>query len=469
MEKISRQSGCRWLLRVLCATIVMFTAMLSAHAQTDLVRTWDGGDWIVPVAGGNVLYGANSPNADFAIAQWGNPSVLAGFKVTGCPPGRKNCFVAASPNITDFLYTDLRGNHWIDLLSLGTGIPCHPAVGYELGNLQTAIGPVYRRYPQGVLASANLGKISQLVLSLTGEPIGLATLQGAQCSPKATGAGMLVGLVFNNPRAHQTLFYQLRLQSYLTGRFEEQQLRRSFRTLDFLSTNMLSEKRALESLAAALEFSKSKIVDGVRFLLAKGESVAALLHPAALDDFIEQGEEWADSIDKVYLPFPAGKAFDLAKEQLIEAWPPLIKAVEIKLPMKDGFNANLDYFRLDFLDRSMVEIGGKLADILPALWLMAGCRGKLPTCKGSEKMLFFNDCPFAVLIDESAIRPFLAKLEQRPDIDWAFLVANDQDSFSRMYEWLPEHVPAAQRIHLWRNYIDNFLINVDHGFAGDAP
>lgn len=140
----------------------------------------------------------------------------------------------------------------------------------------------------------------------------------------------------------------------------------------------------------------------------------------------------------------------------------------IKRPMKDGFAANLDYLRLDFLDRAMVETGGKLADILPALWMMAGCRGKLPTCKGNEKMLFFKDCPFAVLVDESAIKPFLARLEEHANVDWAFLVTNDQDSFSRMCEWLPEHIPAAQRVHLWRNYVDNFLINVDHSPAGDA-
>jgi adenine-specific DNA-methyltransferase len=129
--------------------------------------------------------------------------------------------------------------------------------------------------------------------------------------------------------------------------------------------------------------------------------------------------------------------------------------------MRDGFASNLDYFRLDFLDRAQVETFGKLADILPALWMMAGCRGKLPTCKGNDKMLLFKDCPFALLVEESAIKQFLAKLEDRPDIDWAFLVTNDQDSFARMCEWLPEHIPATQRIHLWRNYVDNFLINVD--------
>jgi adenine-specific DNA-methyltransferase len=136
--------------------------------------------------------------------------------------------------------------------------------------------------------------------------------------------------------------------------------------------------------------------------------------------------------------------------------------------MKDGFAANLDYFRLDFLERSLVETGGKLEDILPSLWMMAGCRGKLPTCKGNEKMLFFKSCPFAVLVEESAIGVFLTKLEERPDVDWAFIVTNDQDSFSRMWEWLPERIPAGQRIHLWRNYVDNFLINVV-GPNGDTP
>jgi len=256
---------------------------------------------------------------------------------------------------------------------------------------------------------------------------------------------------------------------YSTGRFEEQEARRAIRPLDFATVESLANKRAREALAAAIAFPKSKVMAEEPFLLAEGENVAVLLIPEALDEFIEKGEEWAGTVETVYLPFPSGKAFNQAKERLTEAWPPLIKTVEIKRPMKDGFVANLDYFRLDFLDRSLVETGGKLADILPALWMMAGGRGKLPTCRGNEKMLFFKDCPFAVLVDESAIKPFLARLEERPDVDWAFLVTNDQDSFSRMCEWLPEHIPAVQRVHLWRNYVDNFLINVDHASEGAAP
>ena len=102
--------------------------------------------------------------------------------------------------------------------------------------------------------------------------------------------------------------------------------------------------------------------------------------------------------------------------------------------MSMGFAANLDYFRLDFLDRAKVETAGHMADLLPALWMMAGCRGKLPFCNGGEKMLFFKDCPFSVLVEESAIHSFLTKLDERPDVEWVFVVTNDQDNFSRLCE-----------------------------------
>ncbi|MBX3331113.1 MAG: site-specific DNA-methyltransferase [Nitrospira sp.] len=262
---------------------------------------------------------------------------------------------------------------------------------------------------------------------------------------------------------------------YLTGRFEEQEVKRSYKDLTFISQEAFSQgnqskrKKVHQSFSQAVEFTKSKVTGTNHFLLAQNEKIAALFDPSALGQFLKEGSEFAEQIETVYLPFPPGRMFDEAQRHVEEAWSPLIKNVEVKQPISEGFAANLDYFRLDFLDRSMVETGGKLADILPALWMMANGRGKLPTCKGNEKMLFFKDCPFAVLVDESAIKPFLARLEERPDVDWAFLVTNDQDSFSRMCEWLPERIPAAQRIHLWRNYVDNFLINVVHPSTGDAP
>lgn len=255
---------------------------------------------------------------------------------------------------------------------------------------------------------------------------------------------------------------------YFTGQFVEREVQRAIRPLDFVTPEILSKKRNRESLALAIGFSRTKVTGEEPFLLGEDEPMAVLLDPDLFDEFVTQGAELAGTIETVYLPFSSGKEFSAAKARLLNEWPPLSKRTELKRPMKEGFPSNLEYFHLDFLDRAQAETAGNLADILPCLWMMAGCRGRLPTCRGSEKMLFFKGCPFAVLVDESAVKPFLGRLEERPDVDWVFLVTNDQDNFSRMCEWLPERIPAIQRVHLWRNYVDNFLINVDLSSAGGA-
>jgi adenine-specific DNA-methyltransferase len=139
---------------------------------------------------------------------------------------------------------------------------------------------------------------------------------------------------------------------YGTGRLEEKEIPRSIRSLDFATIDTLLQRRAREALAHAVGFTKSKVTGEELFFLSEGEQVAVLLDPDGLDEFTEQGQEWSQTITTVYLPFPVGKAFNSAKAQIIEAWPPLIKNVEAKRPIKEGFAANLDYFRLDFLDRA---------------------------------------------------------------------------------------------------------------------
>jgi adenine-specific DNA-methyltransferase len=159
---------------------------------------------------------------------------------------------------------------------------------------------------------------------------------------------------------------------YLTGRTEEQEIRRDIRSMDFVSPESVTTSKGRESLAGAIGFSRSKVNGDSPFFLAQDESVAALLDPSALEAFLEQGEDWADGIETVYLPFRSGKAFNQARDRILEAWPSLTKVVEIKRPIKEGFAANLDYFRLDFLDRSQAEIGGNLSFSL-ACHMPRGC------------------------------------------------------------------------------------------------
>ena len=146
------------------------------------------------------------------------------------------------------------------------------------------------------------------------------------------------------------------------------------RSLDFVTVETLASKRAREALAVVVEFTKSKVTGRNHSCLTRAKMSLCCLSLSEWLSSSSRVKNGPRAFDTVYPPFPSGTAFNQAKAQLVEAWPPLTKNVEIRRPMVEGFGANLDYFRLDFLDRSLVESGGKLADLLPALWMMAACR-----------------------------------------------------------------------------------------------
>ena len=148
------------------------------------------------------------------------------------------------------------------------------------------------------------------------------------------------------------------------------------------------------------------------------------------------------------------------QQRLTQDWPPLIQEKGEVRAYADGFAANLDYFRLDFLEQAKVETGSSLSDILPLLWMMSGARGPLPTCIGNEDMLLPARSPFAVLVQGYAVRRFIDRVAQRTDIEWIFLVTNSDETFARLSSRMPMHVPVNQRVHLYRNYLENFVINV---------
>jgi adenine-specific DNA-methyltransferase len=248
---------------------------------------------------------------------------------------------------------------------------------------------------------------------------------------------------------------------YLSAKVIQKEQSRKFHQISFTSVAELSSAAAKKQLVSVIDgIPQGEVTKDSVFVVSEDHSSSILFNQDHADAWLEALEDQGHIRD-FYIVASRNGIFDEIKERINELLGPIIITEEEKRPMSEGLIANMDHFRLDFLDRGQVEIGGKLADILPALWMMAGCRGNLPTCSGKERMLFFKACPFAILVDESHIKPFLEKLQERSDIDWVFLLTNDQDSFSLMCEWLPENVPATQRIHLWRNYVDNFLINID--------
>ena len=127
------------------------------------------------------------------------------------------------------------------------------------------------------------------------------------------------------------------------------------------------------------------------------------------------------------------------------------------ISMSDGFAANVEYFKLGFLDKSSVELGQQFREILPMLWLKAGAVGKRPVLADGElpDMLIPESSNFAVLIDERYFGAFLAEIETRLNIEYVYLVTNSEDAYREM----GARIRARNVTQLYRDYIDNFVIN----------
>lgn len=125
-------------------------------------------------------------------------------------------------------------------------------------------------------------------------------------------------------------------------------------------------------------------------------------------------------------------------------------------PMSEGFAANVEYFKLGFLDKNSVSLGQQFAEILPLLWLKAGAIGKRPELDSAElpNMLILPQNSFAVLLDEDCYGKFAEALLETKNIGTVYFVTNSEEAFREM----SDGIGIEQTYQLYRDYIDNFVI-----------
>lgn len=125
--------------------------------------------------------------------------------------------------------------------------------------------------------------------------------------------------------------------------------------------------------------------------------------------------------------------------------------------MKEGFEANCIFFKLDFLDKTQVALGRQFRELLSLLWMKAGAFGPCPQLEGNEipQSLLLPENRFAVLTDEKAFSLFADDVNKQDDIKMVYLVV-DSDA---MYRDMARCFPKKQTCQLYRDYLDNFRIN----------
>jgi adenine-specific DNA-methyltransferase len=125
-------------------------------------------------------------------------------------------------------------------------------------------------------------------------------------------------------------------------------------------------------------------------------------------------------------------------------------------PFSRGFEENVEFFRLDYLDPDDVDLGNQFDAIFPSLWLASGGVGRRERKLKDEDMLVPPTGKYAILFREEKFRNFRKVIEQRSDITNVWIVTDSEDAFAEMRSNLPSHLMTSM---LYRDYLRNFRIN----------
>ncbi len=127
-------------------------------------------------------------------------------------------------------------------------------------------------------------------------------------------------------------------------------------------------------------------------------------------------------------------------------------------PMAEGFDENVEFLTLDYLDPDEVARNQQLNAIQPILWMMSGARGDIQQPAKRQRFFCPKGLPYAVLVDEAHFTEFREKIRSRNDMTHVFLVTDSEDAFQEMAAYFPTSVRVVM---LFSDYLDNFKINIE--------
>ena len=249
---------------------------------------------------------------------------------------------------------------------------------------------------------------------------------------------------------------------YLTGKTVHRDRPRKVQQIAFTSLadlNTTDKKRQLIALIDGIP--QSRVKKDSAFVVSDAHSASILFDDSQAKDWL-QALENQEHITKFYIVTAREATFQALKAGIHGLLGPVTVAEDEKRPMQEGFPANLEYFRLDLLDKDQVALGRQFREILPLLWLRAGALGprpELPKNMPIPAMVVPERNPFVVLTDESRFADFVDQLEDRADLTHAFLVTDSEEAFHEMAGRLK--IPNI--IQLYRDYLENFVINKRDG------
>lgn len=247
---------------------------------------------------------------------------------------------------------------------------------------------------------------------------------------------------------------------YLTNKKSEKEIARSFFQIGFTSIDELSSvknKKQLVSLLGKDKLPQSLVKADSKYIVSDKHTASILFDDLAYEEWLSALEE-QDHISEFYIVTRNNALFNEIKERIEQLLGNITVLEDVKKPMSEGFKANVEYFKLGFLDKNSVALGQQFREILPMLWLKAGAVGERPELEEDVELpaiLIPNSSNFAVLIDETHFAEFVKQVSAKKNISHIFIVTNSEEAFREM----ASHFDVKNITQLYRDYIDNFVIN----------
>lgn len=213
--------------------------------------------------------------------------------------------------------------------------------------------------------------------------------------------------------------------------------------------SLLRDKKGKVQIPQSLVKSDSK------YIISEKHSASILFDINAIDEWIDLLQD-QDHITDFYVLTKETATFKEIKARIGEILGPIREISQVKRPMNEGFPANAEYFKLEFLDKNSVSLGQQFNEILPLLWLKSGAIGKRPEINNNEvpAMLILPQNGFAILVDETKFAEFSEKLSHENNIQVVYFVTNSEEAFREM----TSGVKINNTYQLYRDYIDNFVL-----------
>lgn len=248
---------------------------------------------------------------------------------------------------------------------------------------------------------------------------------------------------------------------YLTTKTIQQETKRKFTQIKFIddsSTLKQGDKRQLVSLLSRGILPQSLVESETKYVISdeSEHTVSILFDENAANEYVE-ALDGMKHITEFYIITKKPKAFKDIKERINDLLGNIIVNIPVKMPMAEGFKANAAFFKLGFLDKASVRIGRQFREMLPTLWMKAGCYGVCPTLTGQQipEYMVLPKNHMAVLIDNCQYAAFANEIENTSEIETVYLVTDSDADYRSMAKGLN----VKYKYQLYRDYLDNFRIN----------